>query len=404
MSDADNKPRNDDAAEDAAAKNGAEEAVVPKSAGDDAENAADAMASDVVPDAPASDVVPDAPASGDKQGDMPALSDSDTPDAGAADAAPAVSDSVPHPPPPFPFEESSSEGIDDPSLLPAVTDDTIDDTEEEDEEEDEEEEEEEEEESPMTLVQHLDELRKRLKYIALAAIVGCLACYGFAEELFNLLVAPMVKFMPEQSSFIFTAPQEAFLTYLKVAAVAGIFLTSPYIFYQVWSFIAPGLYEEERKYIVPVAVFSALFFVGGASFGYFVVFPAAFEFFMSFNNEHIQAMLKLDEYLSFSIKLLLAFGFVFEMPLFALVLSRIGLVTAQMMRKVRRFAVLGAFVVGAILTPPDVFSQLLMAGPLLVLYEVSIIVASVFGRKKEEPSEEDEAEEDEDDEEAAEAK
>ncbi|WP_174406142.1 twin-arginine translocase subunit TatC [Desulfovibrio subterraneus] len=256
----------------------------------------------------------------------------------------------------------------------------------------------------MTLVQHLDELRKRLKYIALAAIVGCLACYGFAEELFNLLVAPMVRFMPEQSSFIFTAPQEAFLTYLKVAALAGIFLTSPYIFYQVWAFIAPGLYEEERKYIVPVAVFSALFFVGGASFGYFVVFPAAFEFFMSFNNEHIQAMLKLDEYLSFSIKLLLAFGFVFEMPLFALVLSRIGILTADMMRKVRRFAVLGAFVVGAILTPPDVFSQLLMAGPLLVLYEVSIIVASVFGRKKEEPSEEDEAEEDEDDEEAAEAK
>ena len=388
MSDADNKPRNDDA-DDAAAKKVAEETALPESAGEGSESA------------------PDAPASGDKQGDTPALSDSDTPDAGAADAAPAVSDSVPHPPPPFPFEESSSEGIDDPSLLPAATDDTIDDTEEEeDEEEDEEEldEEEEEEEGPMTLVQHLDELRKRLKYIALAAIVGCLACYGFAEELFNLLVAPMVKFMPEQSSFIFTAPQEAFLTYLKVAALAGIFLTSPYIFYQIWSFIAPGLYEEERKYIIPVAVFSALFFVGGASFGYFVVFPAAFEFFMSFNNEHIQAMLKLDEYLSFSIKLLLAFGFVFEMPLFALVLSRIGILTADMMRKVRRFAVLGAFVVGAILTPPDVFSQLLMAGPLLVLYEISIIVASVFGRKKEEPSEEDGDEEDEDDEEAAEAK
>jgi sec-independent protein translocase protein TatC len=391
MSDADNKPRNDDA-DDAAAKKVAEETALPESAGEGSES------------------TPDAPASGDKQGDTPALSDSDTPDAGAADSAPAVSDSVPHPPPPFPFEESSSEGIDDPSLLPAATDDTIDDTEEEEDEEedeeelDEEDEEEEEEEGPMTLVQHLDELRKRLKYIALAAIVGCLACYGFAEELFNLLVAPMVKFMPEQSSFIFTAPQEAFLTYLKVAALAGIFLTSPYIFYQIWSFIAPGLYEEERKYIIPVAVFSALFFVGGASFGYFVVFPAAFEFFMSFNNEHIQAMLKLDEYLSFSIKLLLAFGFVFEMPLFALVLSRIGILTADMMRKVRRFAVLGAFVVGAILTPPDVFSQLLMAGPLLVLYEISIIVASVFGRKKEEPSEEDGDEEDEEDEEAAEAK
>ncbi|WP_420842836.1 twin-arginine translocase subunit TatC [Desulfovibrio mangrovi] len=248
----------------------------------------------------------------------------------------------------------------------------------------------------MTLVQHLDELRKRLKHVAIAAIIGCLACYGFAEELFNLLVAPMVQFMPENSSFIFTAPQEAFLTYLKVAALAGVFLTSPYIFYQVWAFVAPGLYEEERKYIIPVALSSALFFIGGASFGYFIVFPAAFEFFMSFNNEHIQAMLKLDEYLSFSIKLLLAFGFVFEMPLFSLVLSRIGLVTADMMRKFRRFAVLGAFILGAILTPPDVFSQLLMAGPLLVLYELSIIVAAVFGRKKkEEEAEEDDEEEEE---------
>ncbi|WP_444979610.1 twin-arginine translocase subunit TatC [Desulfovibrio psychrotolerans] len=247
----------------------------------------------------------------------------------------------------------------------------------------------------MTLIQHLDELRKRLKYIAFAAIAGCLACYGFAERLFGYLVAPMVDYMPEASSFIFTAPHEAFLTYLKVAALAGIFLASPYIFYQIWAFIAPGLYDEERKYIIPVALFSAIFFIGGASFGYFIVFPAAFEFFMSFNNEHIQAMLKLDEYLSFSIKLLLAFGLVFEMPLFALILSRIGILTADMMRKARRYSILGAFIVAAILTPPDIFSQLLMAGPLLILYEVSIIVAKVFGKKRrgaEEPEEEKEEE------------
>lgn len=316
---------------------------------------------------------------------------------GAADAAPVDTDAVSFPPPPFPFESQT----DDPSLSENVNPDDT--TAEPDSEEEydvyddyeEEEEEEEEEESPMTLVQHLDELRKRLKYICFAVIVGCLACYGFAEELFNILVAPMVKFMPEGSSFIFTAPQEAFVTYMKVAALAGVFLTSPFIFYQIWAFVAPGLYDEERKYIVPFAIFSAIFFVGGGLFAYFFVFPAAFEFFMSFNTEHIQAMLKLDEYLSFSIKLLLAFGFVFEMPLFTLILSRIGIVTADMMRKVRRFAVLGAFVLGAILTPPDVFSQLLMAGPLLVLFELSIIVAAIFGRKKK-VEDEDEDGEDED--------
>ena len=256
----------------------------------------------------------------------------------------------------------------------------------------EEEDEDDDEEESMTLLQHLDELRVRLKRISFAIILGCLACYSFAEKLFDYLVMPMVAVMPDQSSFIYTAPHEAFVTYLKVAALAGFFAASPYIFYQVWAFIAPGLYEEERKYIVPIAFFSAVCFIGGGAFAYFIVFPFAFEFFMSFNTGNIQAMLKLNEYLSFSMKLIFAFGLVFEMPLFALFLSRLGIVTASMMRKARKFAILFSFILAALLTPPDVVSQLLMAGPLMILYEISIIIAAIFGKKR--PSEEEEESED----------
>lgn len=258
-----------------------------------------------------------------------------------------------------------------------------------------EDEEEEDEEEAMTLLQHLDELRFRLKRISFAIIIGCLACYSFSEQLFDYLVMPMVAVMPDQSSFIYTAPHEAFVTYLKVAALAGFFAASPYIFYQVWSFIAPGLYEEERKYIVPIAFFSAACFIGGGAFAYFVVFPFAFEFFMSFNTGNIQAMLKLNEYLSFSMKLIFAFGLVFEMPLFALFLSRLGLVTATMMRKARKFAILFSFVLAALLTPPDVVSQLLMAGPLMILYEISIVIAAVFGKNRPSKEESDDSEDDE---------
>ncbi|WP_416947540.1 twin-arginine translocase subunit TatC [Oleidesulfovibrio sp.] len=245
----------------------------------------------------------------------------------------------------------------------------------------------------MTLLEHLDELRFRLVRCSIAIGIGFLACYGFAEQLFNYLVAPLLAVMPESSTLIFTELPEAFFTYLKISAVAGMFLSSPYIFYQIWAFIAPGLYDEEKKYIAPMAAISAIFFTAGACFGYFIVFPFAFDFFMSFNSETIQAMPKLGEYLSFSLKLLIAFGLIFEMPLFAFFGARIGILTAEKMRKGRKIATLCFFIVAAILTPPDVVSQLLMAGPLLLLYEVSIYVAQIFGRKSRTEEETEEPEE-----------
>ncbi len=237
-------------------------------------------------------------------------------------------------------------------------------------------------EKPMTLLDHLGELRVRLVRSLIAACVGFALCWNAAKLLFNYLAMPLVQAMPADAKLIYLGVAEAFFVELKVALLAGVFVASPYIFYQVWAFIAPGLYDEEKRHVLPLALCSALFFLGGAAFCYFVVFPFAFSFFMSYSTGNVVAMPSMGEYFGFTLKLLLAFGLIFEMPLFAFFLARMGLVTADRMRKIRRYAVLGVFVAAAILTPPDVFSQLLMAAPMLVLYEVSILVAAAVGRRK----------------------
>jgi len=163
--------------------------------------------------------------------------------------------------------------------------------------------------------------------------------------------------------------------------VAGIFSVSPYIFAQIWGFIAPGLYEHERKWMIPLAFLSAFFFVGGALFGYYVVFPFGCEFFMGFADEFIRPMPTLREYLGFSLKLLFAFGLIFELPLFIFFLARLGVVTSEGLRAKRKYAILICFICSAILTPPDVMTQTLMAGPLIFLYEVGIWVAYFFGKR-----------------------
>jgi sec-independent protein translocase protein TatC len=224
--------------------------------------------------------------------------------------------------------------------------------------------------------------------------VGFLACYGFSKKMFDVLLQPLLQTMPPESTLIYTSMPEAFFTYIKIAIVGGVFLTSPFIFYQLWQFVAPGLYSEERKYMIPIALFSAAFFVVGAMFGYFIVFPFAFEFFMGFTTEMIKPMPTLKEYLSFSLKLLFAFGIIFELPLFIFFLARLGVVTSAMLRKFRKYAFLLSFVVSALLTPPDVISQLLMSGPLMILYEVSIWVARFFGRREPKRGADKDAEED----------
>ncbi|GAB7024368.1 twin-arginine translocase subunit TatC [Salidesulfovibrio brasiliensis] len=299
----------------------------------------------------------------------------------------------------------------------------------------------------MSLLDHLGELRQRLVRCVLAVIVGMLVCYSFAERMFDILMKPMkevlrdvaqkhmvlpadffqnlkeglaqslqgtdfkyfdkldvfVQAMQDSMStvmvgghFQYTYPAEAFFSHIKIAIVAGIFLMSPYLFAQIWGFIAPGLYSHERKYVIPMAVISAMFFVGGGMFGYFVVFPFGFDFFASFANSEIAFTPKLNEYLSFCLKLLFAFGIVFELPLFILFLARMGLVTSRGLRKKQKYAVLLSFVAASILTPPDPFTQCLMAGPLILLYELGIWVAYIFGKNEKRHQREIEQESDED--------
>ncbi len=250
---------------------------------------------------------------------------------------------------------------------------------------------EQEEEKPMSLMEHLGELRTRLVRSFIAVGLAFVVCYSFAEQLFAELCKPLINALPEGSKLIFTALPEAFFVYLQVGLVAAVFVASPFLFYQIWAFVAPGLYDEEKKYMIPMAVISAVFFIGGASFCFLVVFPYAFSFFVGFASEDIAAMPSLKEYLGFALKLLIAFGLIFEMPLFTFFLARIGLVTAKKMRSIRRYAVLCIFIVAAILTPPDVISQLLMAMPMMLLYELSIFVAVMFGKKKNITNETEEA-------------
>lgn len=234
----------------------------------------------------------------------------------------------------------------------------------------------------MGLLDHLAELRRCLLRACICALVGFAACWAFVDPIFDLLVNPLLAILPAGTHAQYTTLPEAFFTRVYVAFVAGLFLASPAIFYQIWAFVAPGLYDEEKRWILPIALLSAIFFVAGAVFCYFIVFPFAFNFFISYSTPEIVITPKVSDYLNFVIKLLFAFGLIFEMPIFTFFLARLGIVTAAMMRRFRRYAIVAIFILAAILTPPDVVSQLLMAVPMLLLYEVSIGVAVIFGKRK----------------------
>jgi len=236
--------------------------------------------------------------------------------------------------------------------------------------------------SKLPFTTHLEELRKRLIACFIAVGVGFVLAYGFKEYLFQVLVHPLVKVMKPGDSLIFTGLPEAFFTYLKVAFLAGLMVAAPIIIYQFWMFVAPGLYDKEKRLMLPIVFLSSLFFIGGALFGYFIVFPWGFKFFLGFATETIRPMPSMKEYLGFSAKLLLAFGLVFELPLVLTFLARLGIVSVDFLKKNRKYALLLFFVGAALLTPPDVVTQIMMALPLMVLYEISILGARMFGKKK----------------------
>jgi sec-independent protein translocase protein TatC len=247
------------------------------------------------------------------------------------------------------------------------------------------------EEQKMPFTAHLEELRKRL-IISLAAIgIGTFISFGFKERLFHLLMRPLIHALPPGQKMIFTGLPEAFFVYLEISIIAGIILAMPVVLYETWLFVAPGLYAHERRFAAPMVILSSIFFGGGVLFAYSVVFPFAFKYLVSFETEFVRPLPAMREYMNLASALLLAFGLIFELPLVLTMLARIGVVSVQFLKKQRKYAFLLAFVAAAILTPtPDIFNQVLMAGPIIILYEISIWGAKLFGKKREEPAKESE--------------
>jgi sec-independent protein translocase protein TatC len=235
------------------------------------------------------------------------------------------------------------------------------------------------EEGRMSLIEHLAELRIRLIRAAIAIGVGFLVAYAVADRLFALLTWPIRDVSHGKVLLIGTGVGEAFFTKLKVAVIAGLFVASPAVFYEVWKFIAPGLYDTERRMAKPFVISATFFFALGGYFCWAVVFKIGYAFFLSeYASIGITPTIRISEYLAFSAKLMLAFALTFEMPIFALFLTKLGIIDYKMMLKQFRYAVLGIFIVAAALTPPDMMSQFLLAIPLLGLYGVSIGVSYVF--------------------------
>jgi sec-independent protein translocase protein TatC len=235
----------------------------------------------------------------------------------------------------------------------------------------------------MPFMEHLGELRIRIVRALIALLVGLLIAFPFAERMMDWLSLPITKL---NYNLVFNAPAEAFWVQMKVAIIAGLFIGSPGILWQVWAFVAPGLHAHERKYAAPFVIIGSLLFIGGGAFALFVVTPYAISFLLSYARPGLVPMITIENHIDFMLKFTLAFGAVFELPLAITILSRLGVVTPKMLAKNRKYAVLGAFVAGAVLTPtPDMFNQTMMAGPLIVLYELGIISARIFGRRRPAP-------------------
>jgi sec-independent protein translocase protein TatC len=242
----------------------------------------------------------------------------------------------------------------------------------------------------MPLLDHLIELRNRLIYSVAAIMVGFVVCYFFSEHIYAFLVRPLANVYQGQTGrrMIYTGLTEAFLTYVKVAFWAGTFLTFPFVASQLWMFIAPGLYRKEKQAFLPFLIATPVLFFLGAAMAYYVVFPLAWKFFVSFETPGgpgmlpIQLEARVAEYLSLVMKLLFAFGLAFQLPVALTLMGRVGLISAEQLSKNRRFAIVGVFAGAAVITPPDIISQITLAIPILILYEISIIAVRMVERRR----------------------
>ena len=236
----------------------------------------------------------------------------------------------------------------------------------------------------MPFMEHLGELRVRIMRAMYGLLAGTVIALPFSERIVDWLARPVTRLGYD---LVFTAPAEAFWVQMKVGLIAGVFIAAPVILWQVWAFIAPGLHGHEKKYAVPFVLIGSIMFLAGGAFSLFVVTPYALTFLLSYARPGLKPMITIQNHVDFLLKFTLAFGAVFELPLALTLLARMGVVNARMLAKNRKYAILGALVAGAVLTPtPDAFNQALMAGPLIILYEVGIVCARIFGRKPPPPA------------------
>ena len=230
-----------------------------------------------------------------------------------------------------------------------------------------------------SLVGHLIELRSRLLNSALALLLIFICLFPWAADLYSLLAQPMLSKLPQGGQMIATDVTTPFFVPLKVAMMAAFLIALPYMLYQIWRFVAPGLYAQEKRMVLPLVVASTLLFYSGMAFAYFAVFPVVFGFITASAPQGVAVMTDIDKYLSFVIGMFMAFGIAFQVPVAVVLLVRIGLVTVQKLREIRSYVIVAAFVIGAIFTPPDIVSQFMLAIPLWLLYEAGIVVAAWTG-------------------------
>jgi sec-independent protein translocase protein TatC len=233
-----------------------------------------------------------------------------------------------------------------------------------------------------SFISHLVELRDRLIRVVLLILVIFFGLVNWARDIYTLLAAPMLAALPEGGQMIATDVAGAFFVPMKVTIMVAFLVALPFVLYQAWAFVAPGLYAHEKKLAIPLLLASVLLFFIGMGFAYFIVFPTVFKFINAFAPEGVAVMTDIDKYLSFVLTTFMAFGITFEVPVVVIVLVRVGLVSVEKLREIRPYVIVGAFIVGAIFTPPDVLSQFMLAVPMWLLYELGIVLAQLIGKSE----------------------
>lgn len=233
-----------------------------------------------------------------------------------------------------------------------------------------------------SFLSHLVELRARMIRALGVLMIGFLPCAFYARELYTLLAQPLLEKLPQGGQMIATDVATPFFVPMKVAMMMAFVITLPHTLYQVWAFVAPGLYAHEKRMALPLVIGSSLLFFFGMAFAYFAALPVVFEFITYFAPEGVAVMTDISKYLSFVLSMFMAFGFTFEVPVFVIILVRTGVITVEKLKEIRPYVIVGAFVIAAIFTPPDVISQFMLAVPLCLLYELGIVIAATMLKKQ----------------------